>query len=114
MIGSEDVTQHHHKGPSCTCYHRHSSTVSQHVATPQQHTLLSIQQCSPSSPLHTRSYSPVPATTQHTPPSTYIPLYATPQAAKAGLTESLFERLILLGNNPLRLEVQYRMHPALS
>ena len=27
---------------------------------------------------------------------------------------SLFERLIRLGNRPLRLQIQYRMHPALS
>jgi regulator of nonsense transcripts 1 len=36
------------------------------------------------------------------------------EAAKAGLSQSLFERLVLLGIRPLRLEVQYRMHPALS
>lgn len=35
-------------------------------------------------------------------------------AARAGLAQSLFERLVLLGIRPLRLEVQYRMHPALS
>lgn len=36
------------------------------------------------------------------------------QAAKAGLCQSLFERLVLLGIKPHRLVVQYRMHPALS
>lgn len=36
------------------------------------------------------------------------------KAARAGLTQSLFERLILLGNRPIRLQVQYRMHPCLS
>jgi len=36
------------------------------------------------------------------------------KSAKAGLSRSLFERLILLGNRPVRLQVQYRMHPALS
>ena len=36
------------------------------------------------------------------------------QAAKAGLNKSLFERLISTGVRPVRLEVQYRMHPALS
>lgn len=36
------------------------------------------------------------------------------KAAKAGLSRSLFERLIILGHRPLRLQVQYRMHPALS
>jgi regulator of nonsense transcripts 1 len=36
------------------------------------------------------------------------------QAAKAGLCQSLFERLVLLGVKPHRLVVQYRMHPALS
>lgn len=35
-------------------------------------------------------------------------------AAKAGLTQSLFERLVLIGTRPIRLQVQYRMHPALS
>ncbi len=36
------------------------------------------------------------------------------RAANAGLSQSLFERLILLGTRPIRLAVQYRMHPALS
>jgi regulator of nonsense transcripts 1 len=36
------------------------------------------------------------------------------KAAKAGLTQSLFERLVLLGIRPIRLQVQYRMHPSLS
>ncbi len=41
------------------------------------------------------------------------------QAAKAGLSQSLFERLVLLSLNdtslkPIRLQVQYRMHPCLS
>lgn len=35
-------------------------------------------------------------------------------ARKAGLSQSLFERMIALGRIPYRLEVQYRMHPALS
>lgn len=35
-------------------------------------------------------------------------------ALKAGLSQSLFERMIALGKIPYRLEVQYRMHPALS
>ena len=30
------------------------------------------------------------------------------------MSQSLFERLILLGTRPIRLTVQYRMHPALS
>ncbi|KAF2596070.1 hypothetical protein F2Q68_00010989 [Brassica cretica] len=34
--------------------------------------------------------------------------------ARAGLAQSLFERLVLLGIKPIRLQVQYRMHPALS
>ena len=40
----------------------------------------------------------------------------TPLAAgaKAGLTQSLFERLVLIGIRPIRLQVQYRMHPCLS
>lgn len=36
------------------------------------------------------------------------------KAAKAGLSQSLFERLVVLGIRPIRLQVQYRMHPALS
>merc|ERR1719217_683213 len=36
------------------------------------------------------------------------------KAAKAGLTQSLFERLVQLGIRPIRLNVQYRMHPCLS
>lgn len=36
------------------------------------------------------------------------------QAAKAGLSKSLFKRLLDLGSRPIRLQVQYRMHPALS
>jgi len=36
------------------------------------------------------------------------------KAAKAGLSQSLFERLVILGIKPIRLQVQYRMHPCLS
>ena len=36
------------------------------------------------------------------------------KAATGGLSQSLFERLVVLGIRPFRLEVQYRMHPALS
>jgi regulator of nonsense transcripts 1 len=42
------------------------------------------------------------------------PVIMCKKAAKAGLTTSLFERLIALGHRPIRLEVQYRMHPCLS
>jgi regulator of nonsense transcripts 1 len=35
-------------------------------------------------------------------------------AAKAGLSKSLFERLVQLNIRPIRLQVQYRMHPCLS
>lgn len=42
------------------------------------------------------------------------PVVMCKEASKAGLAQSLFERLVLLGIRPLRLEVQYRMHPALS
>ena len=42
------------------------------------------------------------------------PVVMSKRAAKAGLAQSLFERLILLGIMPIRLTVQYRMHPALS
>lgn len=42
------------------------------------------------------------------------PVVMCKAAAKAGLTQSLFERLVLLGIRPIRLQVQYRMHPALS
>lgn len=42
------------------------------------------------------------------------PVVMCKAAAKAGLTQSLFERLVLVGTRPIRLQVQYRMHPALS
>ncbi|GBG63841.1 hypothetical protein CBR_g39626 [Chara braunii] len=42
------------------------------------------------------------------------PVIMCKKAAKAGLAQSLFERLVLLGVKPIRLQVQYRMHPALS
>jgi regulator of nonsense transcripts 1 len=42
------------------------------------------------------------------------PVITAKRAANAGLGQSLFERLILLGIRPIRLTVQYRMHPALS
>ena len=34
--------------------------------------------------------------------------------SSAGLSQSLFERLVALGIKPVRLIVQYRMHPALA
>ncbi|VDL74700.1 unnamed protein product [Nippostrongylus brasiliensis] len=42
------------------------------------------------------------------------PVILCKKASKAGLSQSLFERLVLLGNRPIRLQVQYRMHPELS
>jgi len=42
------------------------------------------------------------------------PVVMCKKAAKAGMSRSLFERLILLNIRPVRLQVQYRMHPALS
>ncbi|KAH0303968.1 upf1 regulator of nonsense transcripts, partial [Aureobasidium melanogenum] len=42
------------------------------------------------------------------------PVIMNKQAAKAGLNQSLFERLVILGCAPIRLQVQYRMHPCLS
>ena len=42
------------------------------------------------------------------------PVVMCKAAAKAGLTQSMFERLVLIGSRPIRLQVQYRMHPALS
>ena len=42
------------------------------------------------------------------------PVVMCKAAAKAGLTQSLFERLVLIGIRPIRLQVQYRMHPCLS
>jgi len=42
------------------------------------------------------------------------PVVMNKKSARAGLSQSLFERLVVLGIRPLRLEVQYRMHPALS
>lgn len=42
------------------------------------------------------------------------PVVMCKKAARAGLSRSLFERLVVVGIRPIRLEVQYRMHPALS
>eukprot|EP00117_Sycon_ciliatum_P034570 scpid22067/ scgid26360/ Regulator of nonsense transcripts 1; ATP-dependent helicase RENT1; Nonsense mRNA reducing factor 1; Up-frameshift suppressor 1 homolog len=42
------------------------------------------------------------------------PVVMCKKAARAGLSQSLFERLVLLGIKPIRLNVQYRMHPCLS
>ena len=42
------------------------------------------------------------------------PVIMCKKASKAGLNQSLFERLICLGIRPIRLQVQYRMHPSLS
>jgi len=42
------------------------------------------------------------------------PVIMNKKAAKAGLNQSLFERLVVLGLAPIRLNVQYRMHPCLS
>jgi len=42
------------------------------------------------------------------------PVIMCKKAARAGLAQSLFERLVLLGVKPFRLQVQYRMHPTLS
>ena len=42
------------------------------------------------------------------------PVIMNKKASRAGLCQSLFERLVLLGVRPIRLQVQYRMHPCLS
>ena len=42
------------------------------------------------------------------------PVIMNKKAARAGLHQSLFERLVILGCQPIRLNVQYRMHPCLS
>jgi regulator of nonsense transcripts 1 len=42
------------------------------------------------------------------------PVIMCRQAGIAGLSQSLFERLIRLGVKPIRLNIQYRMHPCLS
>lgn len=42
------------------------------------------------------------------------PVILDKKAGDAGLKQSLFERLVVLGHIPIRLEVQYRMNPCLS
>ena len=42
------------------------------------------------------------------------PVVTCRSASRAGLSQSLFERLIFMGVQPIRLQVQYRMHPCLS
>jgi len=41
------------------------------------------------------------------------PVVMCKKAAGAGLAHSLFERLVVFGVRPVRLQVQYRMHPAI-
>lgn len=42
------------------------------------------------------------------------PVVVNKKASRAGLGQSLFERLVMLNLRPIRLQVQYRMHPCLS
>jgi len=42
------------------------------------------------------------------------PVVVCKKASRAGLAQSLFERLVMLSLRPIRLQVQYRMHPCLS
>ncbi|KAF5113276.1 hypothetical protein DV495_003583 [Geotrichum candidum] len=42
------------------------------------------------------------------------PVVGYKPASNAGLSKSLFERLVVLDHTPIRLTVQYRMHPCLS
>ncbi|CAN3373152.1 hypothetical protein DIURU_001194 [Diutina rugosa] len=42
------------------------------------------------------------------------PVILNKKAGDSGLRQSLFERLVVLGHVPIRLEVQYRMNPCLS
>lgn len=42
------------------------------------------------------------------------PVILEKRAGDAGLKQSLFERFVVLGHVPIRLEVQYRMNPCLS
>ncbi len=42
------------------------------------------------------------------------PVVMSTEAARAGLKQSFFERMIKLGVAPIRLQIQYRMHPELS
>ncbi|OMJ15386.1 Regulator of nonsense transcripts 1 [Smittium culicis] len=42
------------------------------------------------------------------------PVIMNKKSSAAGLSQSLFERLILLGQRPQLLDIQYRMHPCLS
>jgi regulator of nonsense transcripts 1 len=42
------------------------------------------------------------------------PVIMNKKAARAGLNQSLFERLVNLRLQPIRLNIQYRMHPCLS
>jgi regulator of nonsense transcripts 1 len=39
------------------------------------------------------------------------PVVICRETSKAGLNKCLFERLVLIGHKPIRLQVQYRMHP---
>ena len=45
---------------------------------------------------------------------TYLHVNCILMFFSAGLSQSLFERLVVLEIRPIHLQVQYRMHPALS
>ncbi|KNC52601.1 DNA-binding protein SMUBP-2 [Thecamonas trahens ATCC 50062] len=42
------------------------------------------------------------------------PVIKSAPASNAGLSVSLFQRLVCLGHRPVRLQTQYRMHPSIS
>ena len=42
------------------------------------------------------------------------PVVMCKKALNAGYNKSLFERLVMLGWRPVRLHIQYRMHPTIS
>ncbi|KAL0252219.1 hypothetical protein GEMRC1_001431 [Eukaryota sp. GEM-RC1] len=42
------------------------------------------------------------------------PVVMSKDACQAGLSQSMYERLVLLGYKPSRLQIQYRMHPILA
>lgn len=42
------------------------------------------------------------------------PVIMNKKAAAAGLSQSLFQRMVAINFRPVRLQVQYRMHPCLS
>ena len=58
--------------------------------------------------------TPAPTPADSPAPQQLPPTVLSEEARRAGLGESLFQRLVAMGVRPHMLTVQYRMHPRIS